>query len=223
MTTTSEIGARLRELAGEIDPATKKGRRRRAIIAAASERFASVGYQKTSMDDVAAAVGVAKGTLYLYFPTKVDLLIACTAVEKLTMVPQQEAILASAEPASVRLRAWIVFALVSTARSPLLCRLLDGDTEMAEVLAEVPREQTAESEHRFLELLAPLVKEVAGSGHRWSEIEVQDRCNAIRSILLLAPLLRHEWARPGMSAERFANVLADLLVDGLSATPGDAR
>jgi AcrR family transcriptional regulator len=40
------------------------------ILAAALECFAKSGFAGTRMDDVAAAAGVTKGTLYLYFPNK---------------------------------------------------------------------------------------------------------------------------------------------------------
>ena len=64
------------------DPARKAGRakpandpqsraaRRGAILAAALDRFARQGYGDTRLEDVARAAGVAKGTLYLYFPNK---------------------------------------------------------------------------------------------------------------------------------------------------------
>jgi len=47
----------------------------RARIANAAERlFSEKGFRATTMDDVAARLGVSKGALYLYFPSKVDLL-----------------------------------------------------------------------------------------------------------------------------------------------------
>lgn len=44
--------------------------RRDAIVQAALAHFFHFGYRRTSMDDVARACGVAKGTLYLYFKSK---------------------------------------------------------------------------------------------------------------------------------------------------------
>jgi AcrR family transcriptional regulator len=46
------------------------GARRQAILAAALAIFAARGYEAARLDDVAAAAGVAKGTLYLYFKDK---------------------------------------------------------------------------------------------------------------------------------------------------------
>src|SRR5215470_13825560 len=44
--------------------------RRQAILEAALSVFAARGYEAARLDDVAAAAGVAKGTLYLYFKDK---------------------------------------------------------------------------------------------------------------------------------------------------------
>jgi AcrR family transcriptional regulator len=44
--------------------------RRRTILGAALSVFAARGYEAARLDDVAAAAGVAKGTLYLYFKDK---------------------------------------------------------------------------------------------------------------------------------------------------------
>ncbi|MGE0827323.1 MAG: TetR/AcrR family transcriptional regulator [Candidatus Binatia bacterium] len=50
------------------------------LIACATRVFIEQGYRRTQMDDVATAVGVAKGTLYLYVESKdalFDLVIRC--------------------------------------------------------------------------------------------------------------------------------------------------
>lgn len=44
--------------------------RRTLILKAALQLFSDRGFEATSMETLAAAAGVAKGTLYLYFPTK---------------------------------------------------------------------------------------------------------------------------------------------------------
>jgi AcrR family transcriptional regulator len=47
--------------------------RRREILAAAIKVFGKKGFADTSVDDVAAAARIAKGTLYLYFRSKEDI------------------------------------------------------------------------------------------------------------------------------------------------------
>src|SRR5208337_870046 len=46
------------------------GERQEAILKAALEVFAEHGFAAARLDDIAARAGVAKGTLYLYFPDK---------------------------------------------------------------------------------------------------------------------------------------------------------
>ena len=61
-------------------PERKRGRRKDArpseIVAAALDVFAEKGFAATKTEDIAARAGVSKGTLYLYFPSKEDLLKA---------------------------------------------------------------------------------------------------------------------------------------------------
>ena len=49
------------------------------ILQAAEEVLAEKGYHETSMDEIAAQVGVSKGTVYLHFPSKEDLMVAIFA------------------------------------------------------------------------------------------------------------------------------------------------
>lgn len=55
---------------------SRKAARPGEIAAAALDVFAQNGFAATRMADVATRAGVAKGTLYLYFPTKEDLFVA---------------------------------------------------------------------------------------------------------------------------------------------------
>jgi AcrR family transcriptional regulator len=57
------------------DPALRE-RRRREILDAAARLFARHGYSDTDTQDLADKLGVAKGTLYRYFPTKRELFLA---------------------------------------------------------------------------------------------------------------------------------------------------
>jgi TetR/AcrR family fatty acid metabolism transcriptional regulator len=46
------------------------------ILQVAEEVLMEKGYYETSIDEIAARVGIAKGTVYLHFPSKEDLVIA---------------------------------------------------------------------------------------------------------------------------------------------------
>lgn len=53
------------------------------ILESAREYFFRYGYKKTSMDDIAEAAGVAKGSLYNYFKNKEDLFIQTAECKRL--------------------------------------------------------------------------------------------------------------------------------------------
>ena len=54
----------------------QRGEREALILQVAEEVLMEKGYYETSIDEIAARVGIAKGTVYLHFPSKEDLVIA---------------------------------------------------------------------------------------------------------------------------------------------------
>lgn len=60
-----------------MDQDDKKEKKRQEILKAARVVFAARGYHQATMDEIASEAGVAKGTLYLYYPSKAHLLLAC--------------------------------------------------------------------------------------------------------------------------------------------------
>ena len=77
----------------------RKDARPGEIIAAALASFADRGYAATKLEDVAAAAGISKGTIYLYFPTKEDLFRAVVRQAVLPNLEAAEAQFASSLPA----------------------------------------------------------------------------------------------------------------------------
>lgn len=50
----------------------KKRKKRKALLSAAYELFTTIGYEKTTVNNIVKRAGVAKGTFYLYFDDKTD-------------------------------------------------------------------------------------------------------------------------------------------------------
>lgn len=79
--------------------------RPREILEAALHVFASRGYAASRIQDVAAAAGVTKGTVYYYFDNKEALLVRLVASRDRELFGELEALLAGATgPVSAKLR-----------------------------------------------------------------------------------------------------------------------
>ena len=76
-----------------------------AIRAAALDVFSAKGFAAARIDDVAAAAGIAKGTVYLYFKSKDELLEAIVAATiGATLAQVEQAVAAATLPALEKLR-----------------------------------------------------------------------------------------------------------------------
>jgi len=62
---------------GRRRPREQNALKREAVILAAARAFRQRGYHRTSLDDLAAGLGVTKPTLYLYVPNKEAMLFEC--------------------------------------------------------------------------------------------------------------------------------------------------
>jgi AcrR family transcriptional regulator len=74
----------------------QKRERERRIVRAAARLFIRPGYAATAMEDVAAKAGLAVGTIYNYFPSKPDLLLAIVRRETEELVARAQRLAASA-------------------------------------------------------------------------------------------------------------------------------
>lgn len=78
--------------------------RRETLVEAAVKVFSARGFQGTAMEDVAAAAGVGKGTLYHYFQNKEDLFYACSEWYQQLSLNEAMAAMATDQDAEQRLR-----------------------------------------------------------------------------------------------------------------------
>ena len=77
-----KINQMFKEFLKEVDPDSPKERKRKRIIDIATSLFLELGYRKTSIDKIARQAGVAKGTVYIYFKSKNELLMHAIGHEK---------------------------------------------------------------------------------------------------------------------------------------------
>jgi AcrR family transcriptional regulator len=223
-----DVLAQLDAYIGPIQGGDARARRRLHVLRVATEMFARQGYRKSSMDEVAQQAGVAKGTLYTYFATKFELLMAAVALEKREHIGEAMAMMDPNRPADERLRELIQSLLLMPTRMPLTAALLRGDQDMAAAMAEAPPEFNAQIEANRAEFFCSLIDEVARP-HCWTPSELRDRAAVLGGLTYLSTHLQAEHVRSGVSMERFAEILADTLVAGLrsghstQSTEGDPK
>ena len=90
---------------------------RTRVLTAAVDLFAQQGYERTSVSQVVAAAGVAKGGFYHHFASKEDLLYEVYGDLIGSQVAAMDEIAARGDAPATTLRAMIVELVLSTARS----------------------------------------------------------------------------------------------------------
>ena len=113
-----------------------------AVLDAAALCFGRVGFKKTSMDDVAAAAGVAKGTVYLYCESKQDLFAQAVENELHSWVESMSTLIDPKRPADEILTEMAMRDRAFIEERPLVADLLVGSLD-----GLLPG-----SRHRFVEL-----------------------------------------------------------------------
>jgi AcrR family transcriptional regulator len=211
-----DISRALDEFLGSLDPDDPALRKRMRIVEAATELFIQHGYRKASVEQIAARAGVAKGTVYLYFKNKAELLVHAVAVEKKAYIEAVRPILDGAFLPEERLRQYLRTAVRLMARMPLTARLMRGDREILAVFDDLDKDARSSIEAMQLNFTARLL-DPAAAPHRWTEQELADRARVLLALLYALGSLVDDRVRGGLPFERFGDILADIIVDGLCA------
>jgi AcrR family transcriptional regulator len=197
-----------------------KNRKRRRILEAATELFIRQGFRKTSMDEVAREAAVAKGTVYLYFKNKNDLLIHAVAMEKFRYIGDVLDVLTGDLPPREKLRAYLRSAMLLVGKMPLVSKLMQGDRELLAAMDDWDADMGGQVSKIQTAFVGHMVRRAA-SEHRWTRAEADDRAKVIIGLMWASSFLSDERIRQGLSQERFAEILADMLVDGLAPPAGE--
>ena len=116
----------------------KRLQREEEILKSAFDVFAAHGYEATRIDDVARQAGIAKGTIYLYFPDKERLFQAVVR----TLIPKQFDAIVNTQSGSPRelLRALLTQMHLNVVRNEkvrAIVRLLVAESGRFPQLAEI--------------------------------------------------------------------------------------
>ncbi len=215
----------LESLSGQIDAFlwpeedAKQRAKRERILEAASELFVRRGYRKTSVDEVAKLAGIAKGTVYLYYRSKAELVFHAIALEKRAflgrMVPLRDASLSPRD----RLRALIAQTVAVGREMPLSTSLTQGDREIEIAYSEMDVNALADITDLQVEVLVQMLDEA--TGQKLSPAVLRGRSRVLIDLMLAVSTSRLI-ARHGSDWGTFAATLADLVVDGVVDTSAPA-
>ena len=152
----------------------KQRAKRQRVIVAATHHFLRFGYQKASMDEIAINAGVSKGALYLYFPSKLNLLFSALAYEGEQYFQHHLAMKDLQWTPRQRLKWMIGQSFAHHETSPLSTKMLSQTSDFSVVMADysLERETFEALRHAEMRLLDALIADLLGSSFDEAEIKI---------------------------------------------------
>lgn len=212
----ADVDRRFEEMLGKEGDDSPNARKRRRILRAAYELFRAHGYRKTSIDDVARRAEVAKGTVYLYFPNKGQLLVHAIALEKASMRAQIARFFDGSIAKEDRLHFWILLALKAPHDLPLVSKLMSGDAELEAALEDAGDTEAVTRTEEGVDFVMGLIEDAAPG--RLDDAEKRRRAEAIITLGLASHKLVRQ-VLPNRSIDELATAIADMLVHGVGGMP----
>jgi AcrR family transcriptional regulator len=197
------------------DVVDQRERKRRRMVAEARQLFLRHGYKKTSIDDVARSSGVSKGTVYLYFESKADLLMHAVIAEKAPMVQPFMEVMEIEDPRE-RLRAYMAAIVRAVHLLPLSMRFLEPESAFMAAFEELSEDARELVEGHRIEatklLLGPFVLAQGGT-----MAELEERSKAFLAVVYSVPAIVLHAEKGGLDPHRTVEVLTNMLVEGFAS------
>ena len=189
----------------------RKTARREAILAAARKVFGEKGFEGTTIADVAREAGVASGTVYLYYASKLDLFAALNAqLFELILRALQEAKAPPDLRGGTRARIHAVFEACSQHRDLLRLVFLNPDPR-----TELARRMRRADEER----MRPLAQLLAG-GMSAGVVRQADPLLLAKIVtgLVSVALFQCFVQSDGREAQAYEDTVTDMIAGGLTPT-----
>lgn len=194
-----------------------KNKRRARILLAATDLFMHQGYRKTSVDEIARRAEVAKGTVYLHFANKADLLMQAIMVEERVLLDRLAPIFDGELPEDQRLRFYVRMMLAVARELPLIASLMRGENEILLALEDVDSAFLERYLSMGEEWIASLIDDAAP--YEFTAEQRRERANVLMSLTYFTGLLLEPRVRGGRSLDDLADTMTDVLVYGLVYRP----
>ena len=188
----------------------EKPDKRDAILHAAWGLIRHYGYNKTTIDDIAREAKVGKGTVYLYFKSKKEIMLALTDLTNERITHELEKLASEDKPPEERIRACVLYRLMTL--FDLVNRYPHSEDVIASILPEIV-ELLDRHVRRHGELLGQIVSEACQDGIFVAEDpEATGQLLANLFEFMTPPYYRFNSRK---SLERFAGQVVDLVLNGL--------
>jgi AcrR family transcriptional regulator len=183
-------------------------RRRGEILNAAMGVILQKGFLETSMREIAEAAGVGKSTLYDYFPSKDEIMIAYVVDEVERMTAQVQAIIAQGLSVTEKFRRIWHNHLQSMLANKQMYIKISFESQR---LSLESQQRIQVHRHAYQDMLCELVEE----GIRQGEFRPVNPLLAIRGMFsLLTPVIYT--SRPTGSPEQMLEEALDIIFQGLA-------
>ncbi len=161
----------------------KKGeQRKQELLKIAYKMFIEKGYDNTSVDEIIAEAGIAKGTYYYYFPSKEDTLEAVIDMMITEEVAKAKEVVASPMPIPQKVAA-VIYSLRPGQEEQNIAQVVESNENI--ILHE-------KLNKRLIEEAVPLLSEVVWEGNRAGVFECEQIEERVKMILIICSRLFDE-------------------------------
>lgn len=163
----------------------ERERIREQLVSEGRELFARYGLKKTTIADLTDPVGIANGTFYQFFDSKVDLYLEILEREGEEILPRVVRPMQTAEDAETGIREVLTALMDEIESNELVRRLIYNRDEMAQFRDHFTEEELARERENDVQFFLPHVREWYEAG----EIEGPDPetvAHAIRAVSMLS-------------------------------------
>lgn len=180
----------------------------------AKEHFERFGYKRAVIDDIVREVGIAKGTFYLYFKSKDQLLFELISQSRHEMLEKFMTTIAEEKTAAGQIRVIIEMSFQAFEDYPLLARLIAEDPEFRIVTKMMEQPSAQEELRQALAKMQALLKAGMDSGELRGDLDLK----IVPMVVGMLKFLHYYTGlldKHGVTRKQFIDGLVDVTLNGL--------
>ncbi|MGE3301718.1 MAG: TetR/AcrR family transcriptional regulator [Hyphomonadaceae bacterium] len=188
--------------------------RKREIVLKAAEIFREKGYQATNVNEIAAAAGIDRATLYYYAAGKKELFQEVVQIATAANVEMVERIAAEKIPPAEKIRRYMSGVMASYRDHPQLYVYVQEDMRKIGVDKSAWAKDMRDLSRRFDRAIVSIVEE----GMRAKAFNANADARLIAYGIIGMMNWTHRWfkSRRGYTAEETGAAFAEMVINGLS-------